>query len=125
MRIERTPEQIPEGGPGSIPTAGSQPSASGGLDGMVWEELAPRLLHPTKLAFIQALLEFGEPLPLAELAEVAKIAEDHAAYHCERMRRAGVLNIVKVAARAEGEGEEPFYFFASLEERLKNLMSVN
>jgi len=80
---------------------------------MVWEELAPRLLHPTKLAFIQALLEAGEPLPLAELAEVAKIAKDHAEQHCKRMRTAGVLEVVKVASRAEGEGEEPFYFFPS------------
>jgi len=78
---------------------------------MVWEELAPCLLHPTKLAFIQALLKSREPLPLGELAEVANIARDHAEHHCKRMRTAGVLEVVKVAARAEGEGEEPFYFF--------------
>jgi DNA-binding transcriptional ArsR family regulator len=113
MRIERTPKQIPEGAPRSSPTAASQPTASGPLERMVWEELAPRLLHPTKLAFIQALLESGEPLSSAELAEVAKIAKDHAEYHCKRMRTAGVLEVVKVAARKEGEGEEPFYFFTT------------
>lgn len=78
---------------------------------MVWEELAPRLLHPTKLAFIQALLKSGEPLPLLELAKVAQIARDHAEHHCKRMETAGVLEVVTVAARADGKGEEPSYFF--------------
>lgn len=78
---------------------------------MVWEDLAPRLLHPTKLAFIQLLLESGEPLSLEELAESVKIARGHAEQHCKRMQAAGVLEVVSPVTRREGEGEKPFYFF--------------
>lgn len=85
--------------------------AAGGLERMVWEELAPRLLHPAKLAFIQLLLEAGEPLSLGELAKAVEIANGHAEQHCRRMRAAGVLEVVKAVGRAECEGEEPFYFF--------------
>jgi DNA-binding transcriptional ArsR family regulator len=83
----------------------------GGLERMVWEELAPRLLHPTKLAFIQLLVESGEPLSVGELAKAVKIAKGHAEQHCRRMQAAGVFEVVKAVGRAEGEGGEPFYFF--------------
>jgi hypothetical protein len=110
MKIERSPKQTPEGAVQSSPPAGCRPSAPGGLESMVWEELAPRLLHPTKLAFIRALLEFGEPLSSRDLAEAAKIAKGHADYHCKRMLMAGVL-VASVCPRADGEKEETCYFF--------------
>lgn len=79
---------------------------------MVWEHLAPRLLHRTELAFIQLLLEAGEPLSLGQLAEAAKNTKDEAQHHCKRMQTAGVLEVVRAVDREDDEGEEPFYFFA-------------
>jgi hypothetical protein len=40
-----------------------------------------------------------------------KIANGHADQHCRRMQAAGVLEVVNAVDPAEGEGEEPFYFF--------------
>jgi DNA-binding transcriptional ArsR family regulator len=113
MRIGKVPKQTPEGPSESSAVAGTTPGspAAGGLERTVWEELAPRLLHPTKLAFLQLLLESGEPLSLGELAKGVKIAKGHAEQHCRKMQAAGVLEVVSAVERAEGEGEEPFYFF--------------
>ena len=110
MKIEKVPKQTPQVVPQGSPTARSAPSMEC-LERMVWEELAPRLLHPTKLAFIQLLLESGEPLSLGALATAVKIAKGHAEQHCRRMQAAGVLEVVDAVDRAEGRGEEPFYFF--------------
>lgn len=110
MRIRKAAKQTPEG----LAIAGTSPGTAGsggGLERMVWEELAPRLLHPTKLAFIQLLLEAGEPLSLGELARAVKIANGHAEQHCRRMQAAGVLEVVDAVGRAQGDGEDPFYFF--------------
>jgi DNA-binding transcriptional ArsR family regulator len=114
MRIRKVPRQPPEGPSEGSAVGGATPVA-GGLERTVWEELAPRLLHPTKLAFIELLLESGEPLALGELAEAVNIAKGHAEHHCRRMLAAGVLEVVS-AVDVEGEGEEPFYFFPKLAE---------
>jgi hypothetical protein len=113
MRIRKIPKQTPWASSGGSAVAGTPPGspAAGGLERMVWEELAPRLLHPTKLAFIQLLLEAGEPLSLGELAKAVKVAKGHAEQHCRRMQAAGVLEVVNAVDRAVGEEEEPFYFF--------------
>src|SRR3954447_17341180 len=113
MRIRKIPKQTPEAPSEGSAVAGtiSGSPAAGGLKRIVWEELAPRLLHPTKLAFIQLLLESGEPLSLGELAKAARIANDHAEQHCRRMQAAGILEVVNAVDRADGEGEEPLYFF--------------
>lgn len=107
MRIERTPKQIPDGAPSSSP-AGQLAKEE---ERFVWEVLAPRLLDPSKLAFIQALLEDGRPLTLGQLAGAADIAEEHARYQCRSMLEAGVLEVVGVVPQAGGEEEEPAYFF--------------
>lgn len=116
MKIEKTPKQTPESAPlgGSAPSF--RPSAAGGLERVVWEHLAPRLIHPTKLAFIQGLLEAGEPLSLRELADVTKTTKDDAQAHCKEMQTAGVLEVVRAVGREDDEGEEPFYFFAKAAE---------
>jgi hypothetical protein len=111
MKIEKSPRQTPEGASQGGPAARPTQSTAGGLERRVWEELAPRLIHPTKLAFIQLLLESGEPLALGELAEATKIAKGHAEHHCRNMQAAGALEVVSPATRREDEEEEPFYFF--------------
>lgn len=80
-------------------------------EGFVWEVLVPRLLYPSRLAFIQALLRHRCPLSLTELAEAAEITVEHARYHCKAMQAAGVLEVVSVAPRANEEGDEPSYYF--------------
>lgn len=75
----------------------------------VWEVLAPRFLHPSKLALIQVLLEQRKPLALDELAKTAEISKDHARYHCRSMQKAAVLEIV---GGAGGNGNEPSYLFS-------------
>lgn len=113
MRIETTPKLTPrQGPPSSRPTTGASPSAP--LDEQerfVWEKLAPRLLHPSKLAFIQALLRHGLSLTLTELAEAAGITREHARHQCKAMQRAGVLEVVSVGGRPDGKDDEPSYFF--------------
>jgi hypothetical protein len=113
MRIESTRKQTPQGSaPGS---AGDQLATE--KERFVWEVLAPRLLQPSKLAFIQALLRHGQPLTVGALAKAAGISESHAGYQCRSMQRAGVLEMVGTAAHADGEGGgETFYFFPELSE---------
>lgn len=82
-----------------------------GVERFVWEVLAPRLLHPSKLAFIQALLEHRKPLSSADLADAANISVEHANYVCRSMVTAGVLEVVGMSAALNGPGEEPSYFF--------------
>jgi DNA-binding transcriptional ArsR family regulator len=108
MRIENFRKQTPQSAP---PNTSGSAGLSAEEEHFVWEKLAPRLLHPSKLAFIYALLEHGRPLTLGELAEAAKINEEHARYQAKSMKEAGALEIVRVAPRADGKGDEPSYFF--------------
>jgi len=110
MRIEKTSKQTPQGPPISEPPDRQDAEE----ERFVWEELAPRLLHPSRLAFIRALLRHWKPLSLRALADAGEISEDHARYHCKSMQKAGVLEVVSTVARAHGEGDEPSYFFAGM-----------
>jgi Helix-turn-helix domain len=109
MRIRKNAKVMPPGGSQTLPSVGKSESRDQAR--FVWEELAPRLLHPSKLAFIQALLKSGQPLTLGELADAAGITKEHAKHQCKSMQRAGVLVVRSVAPRSEGEEEEPSYFF--------------
>lgn len=91
---------------------------SAGDERFVWEVLVPRLVHPAKLTFVQALLRRGGPLSLSELAEASDISLDHARYQCKSMQTAGVLEVVGVAPRPDGEGDEPSYYFLKSPEAL-------
>lgn len=87
--------------------------ADGGTAGgerFVWEMLVPRLLHPSQLTVIQALLERGHPLPLTALADAAKVTTEYATYICGTMANAGVLE-VSMPPGESGERDEPSYFF--------------
>ncbi|MFL5898692.1 MAG: winged helix-turn-helix domain-containing protein [Solirubrobacterales bacterium] len=106
MKIRRTKNQTPESSPPSMADGGAA-----GDEYFVWEVLVPRLVHPSKLIFIQALLRHGGPLSLSDLAEAADISLEHARYQCKSMQTAGVLEVVSVGPRTSGEGDEPFYFF--------------
>jgi predicted transcriptional regulator len=107
MRIETTPKQTP----GSLASGTTADRRAEETERFVWEKLAPRLLHPSKLAFIEALLKQGKPLTVNELAEAAGITKQHARYQCRSMQKAGVLKTADVLAGAEDAGEDPSYFF--------------
>ena len=106
MKIEPVRNATPKSSPPSM--------ADGGIAGderFVWEVLVPRLLYPARLTVIQTLLERRRPLPLRELADAADITVEHARYHCVAMQAAGALEVTSVAPRADGEGDEPSYYF--------------
>jgi predicted transcriptional regulator len=102
MRIDRTQKQTPPS-----PVAGDAAE-----ERFVWESLAPRLLQPSKLAFIQTLLRHGQPLTVSELAKAAGIKKGHAQHQISSMQRAGVLEVVAaVESRADEDAGEPSYYF--------------
>lgn len=107
MKIFRIRHQTPHGSPPS--SVASQ--RIGENERFVWEVLVPRLLHPSKLAFIHALLEHRRPLSVSELANAADISVENARYQCQSMKTSGVLEVVSVVPCATGGGDEPTYFF--------------
>jgi hypothetical protein len=108
MKFLRIRNQTPR----SFPPSSMADGGAAGDERFVWEKLVPRLLHPSKLAFIQALLRQAGPLSLKQLAEAAEITVEHARYQCNSMQAAGVLvEVVSVVPRADGP-EEPSYYFA-------------
>lgn len=109
MKIRRVKNQTPESSPPSSMADGG----AAGEERFVWEALVPRLLHPTKLVIIRSLLRERRPLSLGQLAETAEITVAHAHHHCKSMQREGVLEVVGVAPRPDGQGEEPSYYFPS------------
>lgn len=100
MEISKTPKVMPDGPPAS--TVG---------DEYVWTTLVPRLLNPGALSIIQLLLQKGTALRLREIAASVELAGNHARYHCEAMERRGVLEVVQLHPRPEGDGDEPSFFF--------------
>jgi hypothetical protein len=110
MRLFPVRNQTPQSSPPSSLADGG----TGGGERFIWEVLAPRLLHPAKLAFIQTLLKERQPVPLSQLAKAADLTIEHAQYHCKSMERAGVLEVVSVTPRPNGDGDEPLYSFLKL-----------
>jgi IclR helix-turn-helix domain len=106
MRIRRVKSQTPQSSPPSMADGGTSRS-----ERFVWEVLVPRLLNPGVLSIIKALLRKGEPLPLREIAAAVDLSVDHARYHCQAMESRGILEVVQLLPRSEGEDDEPSYFF--------------
>jgi hypothetical protein len=100
MEISKTPKITPDGPPASC--AGEE---------YVWTKLVPRLLSPGALSIIHLLLQEGKALRLREIAAAVELQGDHARYHCEAMERRGVLAVVQLHPRTEGDGDEPSFFF--------------
>lgn len=100
MEISKTPKITPDG-----------PPASSAGDEYVWMRLVPRLLSPGALSIIHLLLQEGKALRLREIAASVDLSGDHARYHCEAMERRGVLEVVQLHPRPEGDGDEPSFFF--------------
>jgi dihydrofolate reductase len=73
----------------------------------VWESLVPRLIHPLKLAIIEALLAAGRPVAPSDLASILEETPRCVRYHCGHMAESGVLRLHP----GEQDDEEPTYFF--------------
>jgi DNA-binding transcriptional ArsR family regulator len=80
-----------------------------------WSALVPRLVHPTKVVILEAMLWIGRPMSATELEELAcgDTALKSFSYHLKRLIEAGVLEVVgklKVR-RATSAKKETFFFF--------------
>jgi DNA-binding transcriptional ArsR family regulator len=79
-----------------------------------WDALVPRVLHPLKVAIVEALGWVGKPLSATDLT---KLLDDddfglsHVSYHLLKLAEAGVIEVVR---RRKVRGSvEKFYFFAA------------
>jgi hypothetical protein len=80
-----------------------------------WSTLVPRLVHPTKVIALEAMLWIERPMSATELEKVAagSLALNSFSYHLGRLVDAGVLEVVgKVKARkASSAKRETFFYF--------------
>ena len=74
-----------------------------------WDELVPLLVHPLRVAIIEALRHIGEPLSTADFQEM--IEDDCSlsviSYHLVTLTRVGA--VVVVEQRPAGATAERFY----------------
>ena len=87
-------------------------NACGVSDRFIWEELAPRLIHPLKVELIEALSWINRPLTVSEFHAVLNPSKSPLTlvqYHVRELCRVEVL-----VERPSGDGsdhEEPRYSF--------------
>jgi hypothetical protein len=77
-----------------------------------WEGLVPLIVHPVKVAIIEAIDWINEPLSASDLTKVindGKLRLPHVAYHVKNLGEIGVLKVVR--RRAVRGSLEKFYFF--------------
>lgn len=77
-----------------------------------WDSLVPLLVHPTKVAILEAMRWTGEPLSASQLVEMVddrKTGLSHVSYHMVFLARLGIVELVRrQPVRGASEG---FYFF--------------
>ena len=77
-----------------------------------WAGLVPHLVHPVKLAIIEAMRWSGQPLSASDLSRVLE-GQGHSvgviSYHVNGLAKVGA--VVKVRQRAVRGAVEKFYFF--------------
>jgi hypothetical protein len=76
-----------------------------------WSELAPRLVDPTRLAIMEALLRLEQPLTAADLAPMLGASLELARYHCRALVKAGVLEIVELRLPPGSSRDESAFDF--------------
>lgn len=78
-----------------------------------WEELVPLLIHPLRVAIIEALCRIGEPLSAADLNEV--FDDDYAlsviAYHLGTLAEVDAIAVISRPEAADTTG--PCYRLAA------------
>lgn len=80
----------------------------------IWESLVPRLIHPTKLAIVEALRLIERPLSVDDLLKVLGPEEGSSwelvNYHVKSMAASGVL-VTDVRPQPSGARSELLVFF--------------
>jgi len=82
----------------------------GDHNGLDWGRVAPRIIHPTKLAILTALGRTCRALSATTMKPVIadpEITVGQLHYHCTSLRKAGVIEIV--ANYPRGAANETFY----------------
>lgn len=78
-----------------------------------WAVLVPRIVHPLKVAIVEALLYVEQPLSAIELCRLFDEPSDNyvskASYHVRELAKAGSLAAVRT--RQVRGATETFYFF--------------
>jgi hypothetical protein len=80
-----------------------------------WAALVPRIVHPVKVAIVEALLWTGHPLSATELRSLFDEPEGYylsiVSYHVSKLVEAGALQ--ETGSRKVRGATETFYFFSS------------
>jgi DNA-binding transcriptional ArsR family regulator len=77
-----------------------------------WNVLVPRVVHPLKVAIIEALRWIHTPLSASDLTKVIDADEfglSHVSYHLGKLADAGAVELVR--KRQVRGSTEKFYFF--------------
>jgi DNA-binding transcriptional ArsR family regulator len=77
-----------------------------------WDTVVPHIVHPLKVAIVEALCWIGEPLSASDLAKAIgneRYGLSHFSYHLVRLADAGALEVVRT--RPVRGSLEKFYFF--------------
>lgn len=117
MRISTTSNATPQSDPPST-SAGSRggADAQAGDEQLIYRSLVPRLVHPTKLAIIEALIEAGRPLSVDDLIPRLPAVDGNKElirYHANSMVQAGALEVASTQIKATAE--VPCFYFPSSE----------
>ena len=88
----------------------------GGGDGFDWSAVVPRIVNPTKVTIIELLRTERRPLSATRMANLIGDPEytvGRLHYHCDTLRKAGVLTLAGNVPR--GAANERFYLLAPQE----------
>jgi hypothetical protein len=91
----------------------TQPSQTTPQRQFDWLSLIPRIIHPIKVAIIEALLWVDQPLSASDLTKVfeQEFSLGLVAYHLKELDKVGVAK--EVGHRHVRGAREKFYFFVS------------
>lgn len=112
MQLEPTPKILPDGLPRPFPDSELDALATWNGESVDWAAIVAHVIHPVKVAIIEAVAWIGRPLSPSLMEEVFAIPELYlslVSYHAKGLADMGVLEIV--AARPARGAMERFYFF--------------
>jgi len=104
--------------PTKDPAGKAEPANSSDSPFPGWETFLPQLVHPVKVAVVEALLYIGEPLSATRLAKLFSaegkgFRESDVRYHVRQLVRIGVLEVVPPDPLSEKGREEKLVYFTS------------
>ena len=110
MRIERVPRQMPPKLPSRMADAKKVDPDAGG-ERFIWELLTPRLLHPVKLAVVEALLWVREPMSAVGLAAMFEDSGYYAGLLSYHLREMADVGVITQAERRSVRGVYELFFY--------------